>query len=196
MSGDDARAAWGKAKTLGGLGYHPCYAGPPDQETTAISGVLAECNRLGLLTYESQPGIPLDEHGCGQRTAVFGFASQETAVQVEALTLHTDLIVLAFPVGQERGCQIPVTVDEFHPFTWFGVAPSFDELACFAEVCHGTALSALAQAWYVCVVDPQWGREDYLWEHLLHVLREPGSANGEFVAAPSPGLNLDVDFVC
>lgn len=207
MGCDEAEAAWREARTLrdlgeltasyllGGLNYHPCYGGPPDQETAAISGVLAECNRHGFVTDFSQPGVPLDEQGCGQRAAVTGYAVEVTAMQVAALTVHTDLVVLAFPPGVDRGCQIPVTVSEFYPSCWIGASSGLEELECFAQACQGAALSALGQAWYVCAFDPQWGREAYLWDHLVRALREPQVTNGRFTAAPSPDLDLDVDFV-
>lgn len=42
--------------------YLPTYGAPgPDRETAPLSGVLAQINRLGLMTDVSQPGVPLFE---------------------------------------------------------------------------------------------------------------------------------------
>jgi hypothetical protein len=200
---------WRRAQTLqelgeltarwleGDLKYNPFDSDEPYQETQHLIPTLAEFNRKGFVTTFSQPGIPLVE-GSGQRAAVDGFCEETVALRLAALTLFTDLLVLALPPGVDRGCQIPVTVDEYHPFTWVGVPPwqeVWSEDGGYTDVYSDEAMQAIRAAWYVLIIDPCWGRDDLLWEHVKSVLNSPETLSS-FSAEPSPQHGLDVGFVC
>jgi hypothetical protein len=196
---------WRDAKTLadlgeltarwieGSLSYHPCNYGSIDRETFPLQQRLAEYNRSGLLTTFSQPGESLDDEGYGQRACLEGYAQENLAKRIAAAGLYSDLLILIFPPGQSGGYQIPITVAEFHPFTWCGGCWGEDEIDCFATVISLEAIEALNQAWKVIVFDMQWGRDSYLWEYVSAVIQ--GHEDKRFDISPSPDLQLDTDFV-
>lgn len=153
---------------LGRLPMHPNQPASPDEETTSIRAALVRLNRAGFVTDFSQPG-QRGMDGSGQRAAVSGFCSKEIALRLASLTLCSELIVLAYPPGSLRVCQIPITVDDYHPFTWLG---SFDPEAI--ECFHGLGMEAhkaLLSSWWVGILDPRWGRERYLWRETWAALR-------------------------
>lgn len=206
-SGGD-REAWGRAASLedvgeltarwleGGLDHHPLqFGGGPDSETGPLRETLAAANRRGFVTECSQPGVPTDGAGSAQRAAVQGRARETLARRIGALGLRTDLLVFVFPAGDYRhGYQVPITVEEFRPFSWMGGYFGHEEIEPYAEDCASEAMADLAAAWAVKVIDPRWGREAYLWEHLSAVLdgRDPG---GRFSVEPAPHLGLGDDLV-
>ena len=168
---------------------HPCQDAPPDEETTSILRPLIRLNRSGLFTDFSQPGGRYSEDSA-QRASVSGFCEKGLALALASLTLSSDLIVLATPTWGCVRCQIPITVDVYHPFTWSGC---FDEdtLDPFARALGSEAMAALRAAWYVIVVDPVWGRPRYLWQRIDKVL---AGGPAPFDVRPSPDLRLGVDF--
>lgn len=205
--GEAGREAWGRATTLedvgeltarwleGDIAYHPLQFGGPDEETGPLRETLAAANRRGFVTSFSQPGAPVDETGSGQRASVEGRAREDLARRLGALGLWTELLVFVFPAGDYRhGYQVPVTVDGFHPFAWLGGYSGDDELDPYAGDCSREAMGELAAAWTVKIVDPRWGREAYLWEHLSAVL-EGRSSEERFAIEPAPHLGLGTDLV-
>jgi hypothetical protein len=94
--------------------------------------------------------------------------------------------------SRESGYQIPITIDDYHPFTWHGLFDPQYVFDSFAGTLHHEALRALRRAWYIIVIDPVWGRRRYLWQQIEEVMRQ-GAA--PFDIRPSPNLALDVDFV-
>lgn len=196
---------WRGAKTLeelgeltakwieGDLPYHPCEGGGVYEETKPIQEVLVFFNKNGLVTTFSQPAEPLDEKGFSQRACVEGFAREDVAKRIAALGLYTDLLVLIYPPDVEWGYQIPITLSEYQPFTWCGPSWGNEQLEYFKEECSTEAMESLASAWLVVVMDLQWGRENYLWEHVRHALTNPPAK--PFNVTPSPDLGLDKDFV-
>jgi hypothetical protein len=206
---DPEREAWKNAKTLDDLGelmarwiegaleHRPAYYGSePDEETAPLRDTLAAYNRKGLLTTNSQPGMPIDDEGCGQRAWVEGYAKEARARRLGALGLWTDLLVFLFPPGNYTwGYQIPITVEEYHPFTWTGHHGGHEELEPFAEDLSHEALDALARAWKVVLIDPRWGRKSYLWEHVSAVLEGKQDADKRFSVTPAhPDLGTDFVF--
>lgn len=201
----EAIEAWSRAKTLNDLGeitalwiehrlnFHPCYGDGPDSETDEIAGYLANFNRLGLVTTHSQPAEAIDDSGSGQRACIEGYASEETAKRLAAVTLHTDLLVFIFEPGGTGGYQIQITTQNFLPFTWCGGCCGQEQLFCFEEVCGLDAKRALANAWTVVAIDPEWGRKSRLWCELSKVLQ--GKTGDRYSISPSPDLELDSDFV-
>lgn len=177
---------WRKAQTFeelcelmarwieGELKYRPGYCGESiASETVPLRDTLAGYNRRGFLTVDSQPAEPLDKHGCGQRAYVMGYASEDLAKTIACLGLHTALLVLIFEPGVNGGYKIPVTVDEFCPFTRCGWPPGFRDLDCFEEDCGEAAMLCLKRAWKVIVIDLDWGREAYLWDRMQWIWKEP-----------------------
>lgn len=192
---------WTKAKSLSDLSEltaqwllglvvdHPCHFGPPDDETKKITQTLVRMNRSGLMTDTSQPGKPFHD-GNAQRACFSGFCEEVLAMAVASLTLSTDLIVLVFPPDSGGGYQIPITLEDYHPFTWHG---SYDEQVVepFGQALGIRGINALRMAWYVVVIDPVWGRQRYIWQQVEKVINE-GAA--PFDTRPYPDHNLDVDF--
>jgi hypothetical protein len=185
---------WKNAKTLSEIGeltarwiegtlpFHPCYGENPDEETDSIQKHLINFNRNGLVTTFSQPAESLNEEGYAQRAALEGFTEEDTAKKIAALGLYTDLLVFVYPPEVKWGYQIPISLQEFRPFTWVGPRWEFEEgLGCFTEYCSEEAMKSLKASWQVVVIDLQWGREDHLWQlvntALTEILDKPFSVN-------------------
>jgi hypothetical protein len=201
----DGERLWLGAKTLDELGeltarwiegtlpYYPFYSGTIDPETEALQGKLADFNRHGLVTTFSQPAEPLDEDGFAQRACVEGYAREELAKRLAALGLYTDLLVLIYPADVTWGYQIPITLSEFQPFTWCGSNGGQEELDRIKDYLSEDAITSLASAWKVVVIDLQWGREDYLWDHVYDALTK--LPDKPFSVAPyDEGLGTDFVF--
>jgi hypothetical protein len=152
------------------LPYHPAYsASAPDPETTALVPHLAVLNEGGFLTEASQPGVPLVD-GSGQRAFVEGFCDMRVQLDIERAILGTDIVMLAYPPGSpgQDGLQIPVTMDGHEPFTWVGSAMTDEVIdSNYRSIgFHPDAVAALQDSWQVLIFDPQWGRNDLLWDRL------------------------------
>ena len=183
QSGD--RTGWFAATTLQDLAeqtarwlegtstYLPTYLAPaPDPETEPLVGVLAQMNRLGLMTDSSQPGSPL-ENGSGQRAAVTGWCSTQVARKIITGTLGTDLVVMVDGPGA-TGTPVVVTISKNIEYTWFGRFADPDEVvAIWGGDLHPKSLAALLDAMTVTVIDPVWGRNDLLWPALVVALQTP-----------------------
>ena len=130
------------------------------------SGTMA--NQISLKAH-TQPGDEVVDGG-GQRACVEGFARESVARSLYTLGLSTSLLASVYEPGWQGGYRVPITSDDFHPYTWAGAARGFDELEHFADFCSREAVADLATAWQVVVIDPEWGRESYLWPHVSAVL--------------------------
>ena len=179
----------------GKLKEHPCDGDEPDPETLEILADLLHFNRHGLVTTFSQPAEGIDETGSGQRAAVEGLAQESVARAIGALGLYTDLLVFLFEPGGEGGYMLPITTEEFHPFTWCGAHEVEAQLQGFEDVCSKEGLAAILNAWTVIVIDPKWGRKRYLWNHLRRALVGRDSKAARWRVEPSPHHDLEVDFV-
>lgn len=150
-------------------------------ETTQITSELVKLNKNGFMTDSSQPaGIGEDWK---QRAYVLGFALKETAFKIATLTLSTDLYVNIAAPNEESGAYIPVTQQDFQPFTWCGF--SFKSFEHYNEL-NKNSLTELSQAWHVCVIDMEWGRKKYLWNELIKVL----TTETQYSIKPHPDLGL------
>ena len=181
-------------------GYMPGYCANEevDDETKPIVADLARLNRAGFLTTCSQPGVEQGDYA--RRAFVEGIALEPTARTLSRLTLCTDLLVLAAPPECEVHSQIPVTREEqddvVYPFSWCGALGPWDQQG-FIEACCPTAAADVQRTWAVQVIDPQWGRERYLWENVLPALRPEGIPSllwRRLSERPHPDLALDHDF--
>lgn len=189
----EAVRLWREAKTFeelcelnaqyveGEIDFSPTYGAPSlDSESKPLIPYLAALNRVGLLTTCSQPGV--DRGYYKQRAFLDALTRKETAMRLEKLSITSDLYVMTAEPGHYNGCMMPITIDDFRPFSWGGAASLDDEtgiftdLQTFEEHCGETAMQELSEVWEVCVIDLSWGRERYLWDVLANefcVMLEP-----------------------
>jgi hypothetical protein len=168
-------AQWLEGKHSPTLG---CNGGVPDEETELLVPILAAANRTGFVTHQSQPGMPLDEHGCAQRANVSGYAGPETFARLMAAISDADLIVTAARAlddSEERqfGPLFAVTLDEGEEFTWDGIALSRPILERDYGDWHPAVVRELCAAWQVTIIDPVRGRNDVLWTVLEKLAAAP-----------------------
>ena len=142
-----------------------------DAETRAIAGRLAELDRNGLFTKESQPGVLAEGHA--QRAYVTGFCSAESASALLELSGRTDLVTVAHAPGEASQASIPVTLRDDAVVTVLGsseVPVSEEQLRDWTEEANETLALLLAESWYVEVFDPVWGRNGVLLPAVLDAL--------------------------
>lgn len=169
----DLTARWLEGTIGSQPGYQPRYG--PDSETADLVETLAACNRAGYLTIGSQPGL-ITEH-VRQRAAVEGFtADMKMLRRLETLAasigLRTAVHLISAPSEPVDGFK--VTISEGEPFTAFGRHLEIRDLAVIWQGCSRTAVDAVAAAYQVTVVDPEYGRTD----RLLAVLDEAAGLSG------------------
>ena len=175
----DDLTEWDDARTLADLGeltarwlegtldWHPNVTpgSGPDNETAELVPVLARLNRLGLVTKGSQPAW-LSEEGDGQRAWVSAFCTEDTVDRIRAAVHGTDLIVIASPPGDETDQAVEISIYDGIENTWGGRPDSVAHIEHFMGYQSPNALDALKAAWQIDVIDPEWGREDLLWDTL------------------------------
>jgi len=178
------RGVWRQATTLdaageltarwleGGSSYQPGhFAAGYDDETNPIAAALAELNRNGLFTRESQPGI-LDG-GAAQRQYVTGFCSGAAAGELLALSTRTELVTVAHAPGEASSAAIPVTLDGTEVVTVLGSSENpvnEEQIKAWADETNDSLALLLADSWYVEILDPVWGRNDVLLPAALGAL--------------------------
>ena len=182
------RGVWRQATTLeaageltarwleGGSSYQPGHlAAEFDDETRPIATALAELNRNGLFTKESQPGILAD--AAAQREYVTGFCSAATARHLLALSGRTELVTVAHAPGEASSAAIPVTLAGAEITTVLGSSENpVDEVQIrdWAEETNESLALLLADSWYVEILDPVWGRSGVLLPAVLQALKGAG----------------------
>lgn len=181
------RGVWRQATTLDAAGeltarwlesrseYQPGTFAPSfDEETRPIAAALAEINRNGLFTKESQPGIRADA-GHAQRQYVTGFCDAAAAAELVALSTRSELITIGHAPGETSRAAIPVTFDGDAVVTVLGSSESpveDDQLRDWSEETNETLALLLSDSWYVEVLDPVWGRNDVLLPEVLAALQK------------------------
>jgi hypothetical protein len=179
------REVWRQATTIPAAGeltarwlegnsqYQPGVFSPGfDDETTAIAGELARLNRNGLFTKESQPGV--EAQGLAQRAYVTAFCSPETASALLELSTRTELVTVVHAPGEASSASIPVTVQDGAVVTVLGSSEEpvgEDQLRDWAAEANETLALVLADAWYVEIFDPAWGRNDLLLDAVFEALQ-------------------------
>jgi len=179
------REVWRQATTIAAAGeltarwlegrsqYQPGTFAPGfDDETAAIAGELAGLNRNGLFTKESQPGVQAD--GLAQRAYVTGFCSPETASALLELSTRSSLVAVAHAPGEASSASIPVTVQNDAVVTVLGSSEGpvdEDQLKDWAAESNEALALVLADAWYVEIFDPVWGRNTVLLPAALEALQ-------------------------
>lgn len=145
-----------------------------DEETRSIAAELAELNRSGFFTKESQPGLLLDT-GQAQRQYVTGFCSPEAARRLLQLSTQTELIAVVHSPGEMSRSSIPVTVIGGEVVTVLGTSESpieAGQIRDWAEESNDALALLLAESWYVELFDPVWGRNDQLLPAVLETVKE------------------------
>ena len=179
------REVWRQASTIPAAGeltarwlegnsqYQPGVFAPGfDEETAAIAGELARLNRNGLFTKESQPGV--QSGGLAQRAYVTAFCGPEAATALLALSARTGLVTVVHDPGEASSVSIPVTVQDDDVATLLGSSEGpvgEDQLRDWAAETNETLALVLADAWYVEIFDPVWGRNDVLLAAVLEALQ-------------------------
>jgi hypothetical protein len=182
------RGVWRQATTLeaageltarwleGGSSYQPGhFAAGFDDETNPIAAALAELNRNGLFTKESQPGLRAG--GAAQRQYVTGFCSAATAGSLLALSTRTELVTVAHAPGEASSAAIPVTLAGPEITTVLGSSENpveEDQIRDWADETNDALALLLADSWYVEILDPVWGRNDVLLPAVLAALKGAG----------------------
>lgn len=180
------REVWRQATTLAAAGeltarwlegksqYQAGTLAPSfDAETGPIAGQLAEINRSGLFTKESQPGLPPGARHA-QRQYVTGFCSPESARLLLQLSTQTEIVAVAHAPGEMSSASIPVTLDGDEVVTVLGTSESpieSEQIRDWAEESNETLALVLADSWYVELLDPVWGRNQRLLPAVLETLR-------------------------
>jgi hypothetical protein len=179
------RGAWRQAVTLAAAGeltarwlegrsqYQPAtYTARYDAETESIAKPLAQLNRSGLFTKESQPG-QVANAGNAQREYVTAYCAGPEASTLLTLSTHSDLITVAHAPGEACSSSIPVTVRNNEIVTVLGSSESpsdTDQVQDWADETNESLALVLADCWYVEVFDPVWGRTGQLFPAVLAVL--------------------------
>lgn len=182
----NARRLWAATQTLpdiaslmarwleGDLATRPGYTGSPDEETAPYIPTLAAANRAGFLTDQSQPGhdgTGFDRLRWQQRAAVSGLTGDETLLTRirragEAAGL---LVLISHPRLLPQGRGATCTLRGGQPYTRFGeYTPPRMLRHLWSGIGH-QALRQVADAWQVCLIDPDIGRNDRLWPLLDHL---------------------------
>lgn len=155
----------------GELSMWPGHPAPADPETSPLTHTLAAANRAGFLTDQSQPGsdsLGYDGLRWQQRAAVSGWiADEQLLTQIRHAGEAAGLLVLIshprlIPHGQGAIC----TIRDGRPYTRFGGhLPAHALLHLWPSISR-QALDQVVDAWQVCLIDPDIGRNDRLWPLL------------------------------
>lgn len=91
-----------------------------------------------------------------------------------ALSTRTALVTVVHAPGETSSASIPVTVQDGDVVTVLGSSEepvAEDQLKDWAEESNETLALVLADAWYVEVFDPVWGRNDVLLPAVFETLQ-------------------------
>jgi hypothetical protein len=105
---------------------------------------------------------------------VAAFCSPETASALLALSTRTGLVTVAHAPGETSSASIPVTVQDDDVVTVLGSSEGpvgEDQLRDWAAETNETLALVLADAWYVEIFDPVWGRNDVLLTAVFEALQ-------------------------
>jgi hypothetical protein len=179
------RGVWRQATTLAAAGeltarwlegasqYQPGTFAPGfDDETRPLASALAELNRNGLFTKESQPGVRTGS--AAQREYVTGFCSAAAAAALLALSTRTELVTVAHAPGEASNAAIPVTLAGTEVTTVLGSSENpvaEEQVQDWADETNDALALLLSDSWYVEIFDPVWGRNDLLLPQVLTALQ-------------------------
>lgn len=177
------RLDWSSASTLAELGAltarylsgeadeSPTYAGPVNPETAEILGPLVTLNHAGLVTDMSQPACR--EGKWVQRAAVAGFCAADLAGRLAAACADAGLGFTAVAPaerprrGVDRSREVVITMRAGEPYTGLGAVESTRALRrMWGGELSDDGLAALLSAHAIYAHDPEWPRENKLWDVL------------------------------
>jgi hypothetical protein len=75
-------------------------------------------------------------------------------------------VLISHPRLLPQGRGVTCTIRGGQPYTVFGDYLPPRELRHLWAGTHPQAIDALLDAWQVCVIDPEYGRDDVLWPTL------------------------------
>lgn len=177
------RRRWAAAQTLpelaelmalwleGELSMWPGYDDGADEETAALIPTLAAANRAGFLTDQSQPGCDgpgFDRLRWQQRAAVTGLvADEQLLTRIRRAGEAAGLLVLiSHPRLLPQGQGVTGTIRGGRDYTVFGEHMPPRILRHIWPGISRQALDAITDAWQLCLIDPEIGRNDLLWPLL------------------------------
>ncbi len=184
------RRRWAAARTLpeladlmalwaeGDLSMWPGHPAEADEETTDLVPTLAAANRGGFLTDQSQPGhdgTGFDGLRWQQRAVVSGLVTdEELLTRIRQASEAAGLLVLIshprlLPQGRGAAC----TLRGGQPYTHFGEYMPPRILRHIWSGISQQASAAVVDAWQVCLIDPDIGRNDRLWPLLDRLFATP-----------------------
>ena len=152
----------------------PIYGDGPDPETAPLVPVLAQLNRAGFVTVDSQPGEI--DGDWAQRAAVSGYCEQDVAERVASISVRQDLVVVSHSAALDAPFELPVTRTGNYTFTVLcgGHVPTGGHFDSWPwPDLHPELRAALLGAWSIHVCDPVWGRNDVLWPALTAAILRP-----------------------
>ncbi|MCA9001435.1 MAG: hypothetical protein KDB61_05900 [Planctomycetes bacterium] len=160
----------------GDLPAFPGWMAPDiDEETDPWVPQLVAANQRGFLTTASQPGgcppLSHDALPWRQRAFVVGFAPAGLVEELRGQVKGTRLSLFDFESSAAGGEPIGVLQQGPRESLFVGTGEGPAELAIFAEFVSPAALRELAETRYLCLVDPEWGRDDLLWPILANERR-------------------------
>lgn len=190
------RVHWASARTVADLGervrnfltgvcpFQPGYfAAAPDAETAYLIDFLADFCRNGFITSGSQPGTGecagFDGQMWQQRAFVTGLMREQGAAALKGALAGTDLIVMtsALTDHDDGWPLLPVTLRAGARHTSVGMRLSADYAVGFFDGYTAIPRDELDALVSVEILDPVWGRNDYLWVTVhLALVNDPARA--------------------
>lgn len=155
----------------GELSMWPGYGDGADEETSALIPTLVAANRAGFLTDQSQPGCDgpgFDGLRWQQHAAVTGLVVDEQLLtRIRRAGEDAGLLVLiSHPCLLPHGEGVTVTVRGGRPYTAFGEHMPSRVLRRIWRDISSQALGQVVGAWQLCLIDPDFDRNDRLWPLL------------------------------
>lgn len=180
---------WREARSLADLGLvaadwlegrlpgeHPNGYDEVDPETTSLVSVLAQLNRAGFVTDNSQPG----ESGRGfdgsryeQRAAVDGWIAPGRLLdRIRTEARRAGITVIVQRAGSRPRPGVPVTRADGEACTWFGTwGPHRERVEWVWQGVGGRARRELRAATHLTLIDPEWRPSTRLWSALASAIR-------------------------
>lgn len=168
----------------GELDRSPIHTAPLDPESSSITADLVALTRHGLITHGSQPGLitkDLQQRACVDLLVCDEMVAAELVVALG----HTELVVLVALPGVELRQDLPMTRWDGRFVTWAGRIGEGERPFWYCHLNHEVC-PTVASMCFVQVLDPQWGRDRYLWDCLLQAAAELE------LSAEVPGLGSEV----
>lgn len=138
----------------------PWHVGPPDSETAEITEYLRALNLRGLVTTNSQPGVPLGADGWEQRAWVQLLAPPASAWSLAVRAEAAGMIVLCEGIRPLPYERVPITL---RPNRRVNTSTDGAREELFLP---GQARAVAESAWNITFIDPTWGRQDFLWKTI------------------------------